>query len=137
VIPLSELLDKKSLRRYQYRVGQRNHRHGNNWRQVVVDCAGLCVWKDNEGYPCCSIENLQFHEPFGEDKLGWGIFQQRVLLCSEHHDIAERHYFERNRMSYQSLVLEDVSLEILACGSYDKWVERYGLKDRFGCRLFA
>jgi len=94
----------------------------------------MCIWKVN-GHPCGEVVGLQFHEPFGEDKLGWGIFQSRVLLCPAHHDIAERQFFHDNRFSWPSKVMEDVAFEMLMLGGYDKWVEEFNLVDSFGILL--
>jgi len=120
--------------RYLERCSKRKRKHGN-WRQVVIDCGGMCIWREN-GKICGAVSNLQFHEPFGEDKLGWNIFQQRVLLCAYHHDIAEQHIFRDNRFSFASKLMEDISFEILLLGGYDKWVEEFNLVDSFGRLLY-
>ena len=111
-------------RKFQLRMARRKYKHGN-WRQAVVDCGGMCI-------RCWSVDNLEFHEPFGEDKLGWGIFQQRLLLCHTCHDKEHSELFGENRNIQPSLLSEDVSIEILRHGGYQQWLKDFNLKDTFG-----
>lgn len=109
-------------------------RHGN-WRQIVIDCLGMCVYLE-DGELCGQVEYLEFHEIFGEDKYTQGKMQQRVLLCLTHHAAVDgAHSGVENRIN-KSMLMEDVSLEILLCGSYQNWIEKYNLNDsRSGCRI--
>tara|TARA_Y100000310_G_C20159089_1_gene568309 strand:- start:64 stop:423 length:360 start_codon:yes stop_codon:yes gene_type:complete len=114
------------LKKLQSRGRLRKFRHGN-WRQIYVDCNGICQFPE-----CSVIDGLEFHEFFGEVKTdGEHKFQQRVLLCTDHHaevegrnvqDMILNHY-------YRSMVAEDITLEIYLAGSYKKWLERYNLNE--------
>lgn len=113
-------------RKFQNRMAQRTFRHGN-WRQTYVDCGGLCLI-------CFTTDNLEFHEPFGEDKNGWGILQARILLCNLCHD--KEHYGVRERRYvFASQLQVDVNIEVLLEGGYDNWIKNHGLMDRFGFLL--
>jgi len=124
------LSEKEKL---QGRGRNRKYRHGN-WRQIVVDCGGMCVAKDKDGLPCCNVNGLEFHEPFKENKHGWLMFQQRILLCNHHHWKEHTDHFpkEENRYIHISQLNEDVSIEILLHGGYDNWIKHYNLNDTFG-----
>lgn len=115
-------------------MAKRTHVHGKQWRQFVVDCGGMCIKKDKNGIPCGSTEYLEFHEPFGEDHLGWGTMQSRVLLCFTHHMEEHPEIKALTRKTGNNLNA-DVSREITECGGYDKWIEKFGLIDRFGILL--
>ena len=147
------MLSEKRL--FQNRMAKRATKHGKNWRQVFVDCGGMCIAKDHRGNPCCEIEGLQFHEPFGEDKLGWGIMQTRVLMCPHHQATLEHPGLfggEENWYIRASQVSEDVAIEMMlvggleydtggtlvpARGAYDKWIKKFNLQDTFGRLLYA
>jgi len=96
--------------------------HGEDWRGIVAYFGFMCA-------KCCSQEGLEIHEPFGELKVQVQIgqnhkMQLRVLLCIDCH-MAEHHgRFSRIRGN-ESRYLEDIDREILECGSYDAWVEKY------------
>lgn len=117
-MPLSE------RRRYLNRTQKRKYKHGENWRQIVVDCGALCV-------NCFSLESLEFHEPFGENHNSNPKFQSRVLLCSKCHSKEHGEMFAR-RFVHKSHLLEDVAFEMEQCGGYNKWIKKYNLIDRFG-----
>ncbi len=122
-------------RKFQLRINKRTYKHGN-WRQVVVDCGGMCIIRDEKGFPCGKVENLQFHEPFGEDKVGWGIMQSRILVCLHHHILEHDGLCANNWQCNPSQLNEDVSIEILIHGGYDQWVKDFHLQDTFGRLLF-
>ena len=109
------------------RACNRNHRHGN-WRQTYIDCNGMCQFPVNGGV-CGAIEFLEFHEPFGEINGEEVKFQQRVLLCPDHHaEIEGLEVQELIRNQWQgSMLQQDVALEILLSGGYQQWLDRYGL----------
>lgn len=110
-------------RRFQCRLANRTYRHGN-WRQVVVDCGGMCT-------NCYAVRTLEFHEPFGEDKYGWGKFQTRVLLCHDCHSLEHEKMFAENRNIQPSRLMEDVDIEIIMEGGYNNWIKNHNLIDRF------
>lgn len=107
----------------------RTARHGN-WRQIYLNCHGICQYPINGGV-CGETENLEFHEPFGEIHGAIVKFQQRVLLCVEHHreleGVQAQELFTENRKP--SMLSADVTLEIYLSGSYGKWLDRYNLID--------
>lgn len=111
------------------RGNMRTYRHGN-WRQTFVDCNGMCQYPVN-GAVCGAIENLEFHEPFGEIHGAIIKFQQRVLLCVEHHreleGVPAQELFTENRKP--SRLFADVNLEIYLVGSYQGWLDKYSLKE--------
>jgi len=114
------------IRKMQNRMAKRAFRHGKNWRQVFVDCGGMCIKCYNH-----NSSSLEFHEPFGEDKYGWGIFQARILLCNVCH--GDEHEEPANPIS--SMLLSDVEVEIMMKGGYDNWIKAFHLIDRFGWLL--
>ena len=129
-------------RKLSSRGAVRTYRHGN-WRQVYIDCLGMCVAKVNGvDYPCGAVDGLEIHETFGENgHRNDPKFQQRILLCNLHHALLEDrgHQAEFILGQYKSSRLaEDVALETFIAGSYQKWVEQWGLDDsRSGCLLFS
>ena len=127
-------------RKFQNRMAKRSYKHGKNWRQVFVDCAGMCISKDEEGMPCGHTDGLQFHEPFGEDRLGWGILQARVLLCTHHHTLEHERLFGGegdNWFIHPSCLDEDMDIEIQLHGGYDQWIKDFNLQDTFGRLLYV
>jgi len=120
-MPLSE------KRKFQNRMSKRTFIHGKSWRQIFVDCGGMCL-------NCGGIDALEFHEPFGEDKHGWGRLQARVLLCHDcHMKIEHALLFGNNPYVHISGLSCDVDAEILAEGGYNNWIKNHGLIDRFAC----
>ena len=115
---------------------KRKQRHGKNWRQIIIDCGGMCCW-EYEGYPCCETENLEFHELFGE---GWdGRMQQRILYCPTHHSESHQKYYNLDAYDNRkkSNLMWDVSLEVLELGGHDRWVKKFNLDDsRWGIMLY-
>lgn len=106
---------------------KRTYRH-KDWRQVYVDCNGMCQFPVNGGV-CGATEFLEYHEPFGEINGQEVKFQQRVLLCPDHHAELEGEQVQdmiRNRWQ-GSMLQQDVALEILLFGGYQQWLDRYGL----------
>lgn len=120
--------EQRELRKFQLRMGQRAFKHGKNWRQVFVDCGGMCL-------SCGEVASLEFHEPFGEDKFGWGIFQTRVLLCPTCHTAEHSDMFDDTRFIRASRLAEDVNIEILIEGGYNNWIKNHKLIDRFAWLL--
>ena len=119
-------LERRALARRGY---VRTYRH-KNWRQVYIDCDGMCQFPVDE-VVCGVMEFLEFHEPFGELEVN-GLevkFQQRVLLCPDHH--AEVEGFDVQDLikgQWQGSMLQgDVALEIALCGSVEQWLDRYAL----------
>lgn len=119
----------------QNRMAHRSHSHGKNWRQIVIDCGGMCIYRNGSTEPCGAVDYLEFHEPFGEDHVGLGRMQSRVLVCFKHHcEIHDMDYALESghcRKTGNNL-LSDVSAEMEACGGYVAWVKKYNLVDRFG-----
>lgn len=114
--------------RYLERVKHRDERHGN-WRQVFLDCEGSCRYPVEEGVPCAELEDLEFHEQFGEAKGDEFRLQQRVLLCSYHHwSIHGEKWVNRRR--FPSMLQADIGAEVLLCGSTDDWINHYSLERR-------
>lgn len=119
-------------RRFYNRMNNRGRKHGRNWRQVWVNCGGMCV-------NCFDTENLEFHEPFGEERfrLGWLIFQSRILLCTKCHDDehADDLNLHHHRHTEQSRLTLDVDIEIMKHGGYKQWIKDFELQDTFGTFL--
>ena len=110
-------------RLFQNRMAKRAFRHGKNWRQVYINCGGMCLL-------CYEVDGLEFHEPFGEDKFGWNIFQSRVLLCHDcHMDKEHENLFTESPYLKPSRLQEDVNIEILIHGGYDQWIKDFKLED--------
>lgn len=117
----------------------RRRRHGD-WRQIVIDCGGMCVWRDPDGTLCGRIEHLEFHEVFGEDDNGsnslQGKMQERILLCPKHHALSHPQRMSTEFNLKKSRVMGDIDEEILNCGGYDQWLEKYKLDNtRWGYKL--
>ena len=115
-------------RKFQQRMANRAYRHGKNWRQVVVDCGGMCL-------TCNIAKGLEFHELFGEDRHSLGKFQTRVLLCHDCHSLEHGEVFGGKRNIYPSQLLEDVDAEMIAEGGYSNWIKNHSLVDQFGCLI--
>ena len=130
------------LRRLVSRGAVRTSRHGK-WRQTYIDCLGMCVARVNGSeYPCSTVDELEFHEMFGENgHRNDPKFQQRILLCNFHHSLIEDrgHQATFQDMQYHiSCLTADVDREIELAGGYQKWVEKWGLDDsRAGCLLYS
>ncbi len=125
-------------KRFQDRMSERKHRHGN-FRQVWIDCAGVCIHKDENGFVCGSTKNIEFHEPFGEDKMGWNIMQARVLECFLCH-CKEHPQLNGEPLRCTSpgeILAEDIQLEIWMHGGWEQWIKDFGLQDTFGRLLYA
>lgn len=116
------------LIRYLYRIEKREERHGN-WRQIYLDCMGMCQYPVEEGVPCGETDSLEFHEQFGEAKNGEVKPQQRVLLCNYHHWSIHGEKWV-NKRHYPSMLQTDVAIEIKLCGSLADWVAKYNLVER-------
>ena len=116
------------LVRYLDRLRWRDKRHGN-WRQVYLDCQGMCQFQVADGIPCGELEGLEFHEIFGEVKGGELKFQQRMLVCNYHHwSIHGQKWVNVRR--FPSMLQADVQLEMLLVGSLADWIEKYNLVER-------
>lgn len=116
------------------RIWQRNRnrekRYGKNWRQIYVDCNGMCQGKDSEfdGVVYCGeIDNLEFHEIHD----GEGRVVKVILLCTRHHDLAPEHKdgvtISHLSRHYPSMMQEDIQREIQECGGMDAWKSKYHL----------
>ena len=129
-------------RKLSTRGAVRTMRHGN-WRQIYIDCMGMCVAKVNgDDSPCGAVDGLELHETFGENShRSDPKFQQRVLLCNLHHALLEDRGHQAGFILDQyrpSVLADDVELEIMVGGGYQKWVKKWGLDDsRSGCLLFS
>ena len=111
----------------------RTRNHGN-WRQTFIDCGGMYVARVNgDELPCGEKEGLEFHEIWGENgDNDIGKFQQRILLCNLHHALIEDRAHQAEFMLWQykpSRLTDDVGLEILLAGGYQKWVAKWKLDD--------
>ena len=93
-----------------------------------MDCGGMCII-------CYNVISLEFHEPFGEDKYGWGILQARILLCNGCHTDEHQDMFHGERFIRVSKLSDDVDIEIIMEGGYDNWIKNHGLIDRFAWLL--
>lgn len=109
------------------RMYKRKLRHGENWRQVWVDCGGMCI-------RCNSVDFLEFHEPFGESE-GWERMQSRVLLCVYCH--CQEHPNRGTERNTSKTLNDDVQIEIWMHGGYDQWIKDFNLQDTFGRLLYA
>jgi len=121
------------------RMAKRTFKHGN-WRQVWIDCGGMCIYRDIEGNICGAVDNLYFHEPFGEDHNGWGMMQSRIILCGTHHHEEHNELFgglDENWRGKYPVLNDDVQLEIWMHGSYDQWVKDFNLQDTFWRLLYG
>jgi len=114
--------------RYLDRVRRREERHGN-WRQIYLDCLGMCQFPLEEGIICGETEGLEFHEQFGEAKGEELKLQQRVLLCNYHHWSVHGQKWV-NQRHYPSMLQTDVDIEVKLCGSFPNWIEHYNLIER-------
>lgn len=129
-------------RKLSTRGSVRTHRHGN-WRQTYINCLGMCVAAVNgDAMPCGAVDELELHETFGETgQRNDPKLQQRVLLCNLHHALLEDRGHQAALILDQykpSRLAEDVALEIMVEGGYQKWVTKWGLDDsRSGCLLFS
>lgn len=107
------------LRRRHNRVTNRNRKFAN-WRQIYIDCSGMCVW-------CGEVEGLEYHH-ITPDIV--------VLLCHFCHDVEQdvdqASFFHYHRNMARSLLAEDIEYEIVKCGGYVNWLEKYNLKDTEG-----
>ena len=115
--------DLPEKRRRYLRGWRRTKRHGN-WRQLVVDCDGLCaLCKENP------IEH--FHDAFGENHKDDNRMQQRYPLCvlchSKQHkeDNGRQDKLLENYAGRPSVVTKDVLAEMKECGSFMKWCLKY------------
>lgn len=121
-------LKGKYLKRYTDRIYRRQLRH-NNWRQVYVDCLGMCQYPLDDGGVCGEVDTLEFHEIYGEAKNGESRLQQRVLICNHHHWLIHGKAWVNVR-HYSSMLQFDVELEIKACGGYKNWLKEFNLIER-------
>ena len=100
------------------RCRKRDHRHPN-WRITYDRAYGICQMPD-----CDQVDDLELHEPFGEDRLGTGKMQLRVLLCLYHHEQEHQRLFMGGLVRHNySMIADDVSLEIFILGSIERWQE--------------
>lgn len=110
----------------------RRTRTHSNWRQVVVDCGGVCCAESNR-QPCRSVDRLEFHAVYGE---GDGRFPGRLLLCQTHHADAHPYGYNTNAPHDSSKLYEDLVWEMELCGGWDGWIAKYELDEsRLGCMI--
>ena len=110
---------------------RRTERHGN-WRQTAVDSGFMCIYPVDE-LPCGEIDNLQFHERFGEATDG--RMQQRVLLCVDHHSLVHGDFYNIGPADFYntSHLTEDLLYEQTQFPSTAEWATKFGLElSRFG-----
>lgn len=100
---------------------KRTKKHGN-WRHIIDWYNGLCA--------SCSEEMEELHDPFGEDHYGIGKFQIRIPMCWECHTAETYANFGmyRRRIA-RAQYLEDISIEIMECKSYEAWCRKYNIPD--------
>ena len=126
-------------RRLAQRACDRKHNHGN-WRQIWIDCGGMCIAKINgKDEPCASHDSLEFHEVWGENHNNQtGKFMHRILLCNHCHSLIGGHHAKFIKFqSHPSMLHDDVMIEQDKCGGYKNWVALYELDDsRFGIYLY-
>jgi hypothetical protein len=105
------------------RIRKRGERHPG-WRQTFLDYNGMCA-------KCGSPENLEFHEPFGEDKgnNGGPKMQARILYCITCHGDYHRYAGDCtcNARRFPSRLQEDVAWEIERAGGLQQWIDKFGL----------
>ena len=119
------------VRKFQCRMAKRTYRHGKNWRQVFINCGGMCI-------NCYKTEGLEFHEPFGENHNNWLKFQSRVLLCPSCHSEEHGNIFrEEARYIRRSQLSEDIDIEIMMHGGYNQWIKDFNLEDTFASLILA
>lgn len=126
----SEQLKAKDY--FMGRMRKRKERHGD-FRQVFVDCGGMCV-------RCHSVYGLEFHEPFGEDHKEEGRMQSRLLFCTKCHQNEHPGHAKGQLRLWEfktSILAEDMDLEIFLHGGWDEWIKDFGLIDRFGINLIG
>jgi len=102
----------------------RTRRYGN-WRQIYVDCGGMCTGILEDGSVCGELEDLEFHEEFGKDG-----FKLTRLYCLQCHQKVHGESITLNPRHYRSRLQEDVQREIQECGSYEAWKSKYHLIDK-------
>jgi len=97
---------------------------------------------NGDDLPCGAVDFLELHEIWGENhNPETGKFQQRILLCNEHHAMVDgrAHQVELILGEYRlSRLQEDVQIEVLLAGGYYKWIAKYKLDDsRFASLAFS
>lgn len=125
--------DKERRNQYQ-RILMRTKRHPD-WRQVFLDCNGMCVFRDENGSLCGSVDALEFHEVWIEAKAGENKFQQRVLVCNFHHfveHVKDGFVGKVNPRPWKNKLQADVEFEMKRYGGLEGWVKHYGLIHRDG-----
>lgn len=125
----------QEMQTYANRCCMRTRRHGN-WRQIYIDCDGMCQGAIEDGTICGEQDTLEFHEMFGEDRNGEGKMQLRILLCNGCHRLQPHHHCVNPRR-YPSMLQDDIAFEIAREGSIDGWMERYNLHFKDGSGLEA
>lgn len=118
---------------YASRCCMRDKRHGN-WRQIYIDCDGMCQGVLAGDAICGEQDTLEFHEMFGEDHNGEGKMQIRILLCNDCHRLQPGHAYVNERR-WPSKLQADIAFEIAREGSVEAWVERYDLHAKDGSGL--
>jgi hypothetical protein len=111
------------LMRFFERVQKRTERYPN-WRQVYLDCFGLCQYPVNAEMICGNPDTLEFHESYDND----GKIIQIVLVCNYHHFFI--HNGICNPRHYPSKLQLDIEIESKLCGGLPEWIKKYGLIER-------
>lgn len=122
--------DKEYSKQYN-RNYRRAERHGN-WRQISIDSGFMCVYPVDE-LPCGELDNLQFHERFGEATDG--RMQQRVLLCVDHHSQIHEDFYNIGPADFYntSHLTEDLLYEQAHFPTTEEWAAKFSLDlSRFG-----
>lgn len=88
----------------------------------------MCFRIKEDGLPCGEVEDLEFHEQFGESKGTEIKIQQRTLRCIVCHSEEHGRSFPEFR-KYPSRLQEDVSIEIIMFGGLYKWMEKFDLHE--------
>ena len=92
----------------------------------------MCVFPIDD-LPCGAIDNLQFHEAFGE--ASDGRMQQRILLCDTHHDTVHGAVYDlepSDNYKY-SVVCDDIAIEQYLYDGTEKWAKHFEVDlARFG-----
>jgi len=111
------------LVRFLKRTEKRTERYPT-WRQVFLDCFGLCQYPAGYGNICGSPDTLEFHESYDNK----GKVKQIVLVCNYHH--FSIHQGIVNPRYYPSKLQLDVEIEMKLAGGLIEWIKKYRLIER-------
>jgi len=111
------------LLRFFSRIEKRTERYPN-WRQVFLDCFGMCQYPINDEQICGNPDTLEFHESYDDE----GTVIQTVLVCNYHH--FSIHQGIVNPRHYPSRLQIDVEVEIKLAGGLSEWQKKFNLIER-------